>query len=103
MDAMVTARMPQGKKEVGNTILKNMGVNPSQAINDFYDYIIKNKTLPFEKEKKRVFEQAEILEAIAFVDSISEAVPSRFKVMTEDEIKQERLVSRGLATKGDFL
>lgn len=101
MDAMVTARMPQGKKEVGNTILKSMGVNPSQAINDFYDYIIKNKALPFEEERK-VFEQAEILEAITFVDSISDAVPSRFKAMTEDEIRQERLIARSLAVKDDF-
>jgi len=101
MDAMVTARMPQGKKEVGNSILKELGTNPSQFINDVYDFIIKNRCLPFQDEQSQRT-QDELEEACLFITSIPMLTPSRFASMTDDEIKQERLIARKLATKNDF-
>ena len=47
-----------------------------------------------------VYTQEEIAEAIAWVDSIPRK--DRFSTMTDDEIRRERLVSRGLATSKDF-
>ena len=85
-DAMVTARMSQEKKEAGNRVL---------------DYVLENKKLPFPEEQgRRKYTQEEIAEAIAWVDSIPRK--DRFSTMTDDEIRRERLVSRGLATSKDF-
>lgn len=100
-DAMVTARMSQEKKEAGNRMLEQLGTNASQAVNRLYDYVLEKKELPFpEQQRRRQYTQEEIAEAIAWVDSIPRR--DRFSTMTDDEIRQERLVSRGLATREDF-
>ena len=110
-DAMVTARMSQEKKEAGNRVLEQLGTNASQVVNRLYDYVLENKKLPFPEEQgRRKYTQEEIAdyrkfhaqnpEAIAWVDSIPRK--DRFSTMTDDEIRRERLVSRGLATSKDF-
>ncbi|MGN0035564.1 MAG: type II toxin-antitoxin system RelB/DinJ family antitoxin [Coriobacteriales bacterium] len=100
-DAMVTARMSQEKKEAGRRMLEKLGTNPSQAINSLYDYVLEKKQLPFpDQQARRIYAPEEIAEAIAWVDSIP--VDDRFSNMTDDEIRQERLISRGLATADDF-
>lgn len=100
-DAMVTARMSQEKKEAGNRVLEQLGTNASQVVNRLYDYVLENKKLPFPEEQGRgKYTQEEIAEAIAWVDSIPRK--DRFSTMTDDEIRRERLVSRGLATSKDF-
>lgn len=100
-DAMVTARMSAEKKEAGNRILEQLGTNASQAVNRLYDYVLEKKELPFpEQQERRKYTQEEIARAIAWVDSIPRK--DRFSTMTDDEIRRERLVSRGLATRGDF-
>ena len=96
-DAMVTARMSQEKKEAGNRVLEQLGTNASQVVNRLYDYVLENKKLPFPEEQgRRKYTQEEI----AWVDSIPRK--DRFSTMTDDEIRRERLVSRGLATSKDF-
>ena len=100
-DAMVTARMSAEKKEAGNRMLEQLGTNPSQAVNRLYDYVLEKKELPFpEQQERRKYSQEEIARAIAWVDSIPRK--DRFSTMTDDEIRRERLISRGLATRGDF-
>ena len=101
MDAMVTARMPQGKKEAGNAVLREMGTSPSQLINDIYDFVIRTRKLPSCDESERVGKR-DIREALAFIDSIPLPPSNRFASMSDDEIRQERLIARGLAAKGDF-
>lgn len=100
-DAMVTARMSAEKKEAGNRMLEQLGTNASQAVNRLYDYVLEKKQLPFpEQHERRKHTQEEIAQAIAWVDSIPRR--DRFSTMTDDEIRRERLVSRGLATSKDF-
>ena len=100
-DAMVTARMSAEKKEAGNRMLEQLGTNASQAVNRLYDYVLEKKQLPFpEQQERRKYTQEEIAQAIAWVDSIPRR--DRFSTMTDDEIRRERLVSRGLATSKDF-
>ena len=100
-DAMVTARMSAEKKEAGNRMLEQLGTNASQAVNRLYDYVLEKKQLPFpEQQERRRYTQEEIAQAIAWVDSIPRR--DRFSTMTDDEIRWERLVSRGLAVRGDF-
>ena len=100
-DAMVTARMSAEKKEAGNRMLEQLGTNASQAVNRLYDYVLEKKQLPFpEQQWRRKYTQEEIAQAIAWVDSIPRR--DRFSTMTDDEIRRERLISRGLATSKDF-
>lgn len=100
-DAMVTARMSAEKKEAGNRMLEQLGTNASQAVNRLYDYVLEKKQLPFPEQQGRwKYTQEEIAQAIAWVDSIPRR--DRFSTMTDDEIRRERLISRGLATSKDF-
>ena len=52
-DAMVTARMSQEKKQEAGKVLEGLGMSASQVINQLYDYLVQNKSLPF-GEKKRL-------------------------------------------------
>lgn len=102
-DAMVTARMPIEKKEAAYRVFEKLGTNASQVINSVFDYVIENEAIPCAEEQSHVHTPEEIAEAIAWVDSLpSIPVSKRFTAMTDDEIRQERLVSRGLATWEDF-
>ena len=89
MDSMVTARMSQGKKEDGNAILEQLGTNASNAINRFYDYIIERKELPFAILER--LSPEEIRRRVALVDSIPLKAGNRFSIMSDEEIRRERL------------
>lgn len=105
-DAMVTARMSQAKKEAGNRVLEELGMNASRVINDLYDYIVANKKLPAEMmgEPADQRSRAERLkEATEWFDAIALPVGNRFSIMSDDEIRRERLVAKGHADRGDFL
>ncbi len=97
-DAMVTARMTPEKKEMGNAILEELGLNASQVINQLYDLLIEKRDLPFPKEKpvRRTFTPEELAEAKAWLEGLK-VLPhnNRFATMTDDEIRYERLKSRG--------
>lgn len=97
-DAMVTARMSPEKKEAGNRVLEQLGTNASQAVNRLYDYVIERRELPFpEQRERRKFTPEEIARAIAWVDSIPTLpIDNKYSTMTDDEIRLERLKSRGL-------
>lgn len=92
MDAMVTARMSQGKKENGNAILEQLGTNASSVINRLYDYVIKEKTLPF--DTPQLLSASEIQDRIVLVDGIPLALDNRFSKMDDDAIRHERLSAR---------
>lgn len=102
-EAMVTARMSYGKKEEGTAILKELGVTPSKAINDLFDYIVKHRELPFDESAKaaNVVSRADLMAALDWVDGISLPEDNRFATMSDDEIKAERLASRGLLEAHD--
>ena len=65
MDAMVTARMPQGKKEAATAVLKELGLTASQVINELFDAIISTRSVPSmmpsrqEKTPQQLYEEAE--------------------------------------------
>lgn len=102
-DAMVTARMPQEKKDAGNRVLAKLGLNASQMINQAYDYLIENRETPFAlAEEKRAHGPREIADAIAFVSGLRLPSASSASTMTDDEIRQARLIGRGLVPEGSF-
>lgn len=89
MDAMVTARMPQGKKDAGNEVLARLGTNASRAIGDLYAYLIENGRLPFDKPTELDTDQ--IAQRVALVDEIPLPAANRFATMDDDDIRRERL------------
>ena len=101
-DAMVTARMTQDKKDAANRILEQLGVNPSQAINRLYDYVLEHGRLPFPDEhgnQSRTEEQ--IAGAIAWADGLRmDGSSGRFDSMTLKEVKRQRLIAKGLVGGG---
>ena len=98
-DAMVTARMSATKKEAGNRILESLGSNASQAINEFYDYLISKKQLPWTEQKnteKKKVDKKTLAAILAEMDSMTVKLDSDFKNMTTKEAKRRRLDAKGL-------
>ncbi len=98
-DVMVTARMAREKKEAGNRILSELGKSPSEIINELYDYTIKNKSLPFPEPKSEPVTGKVLEEALDFIDSIPRRSASRYSMMTDDEIRRERLIDKDLSER----
>lgn len=92
-DGMVTARMTQAKKREGARVLQELGLSASQAINQFYDYLIAHKSTPFSEAAPKP-NHLVLADALEYVRSIPRA--SRFSTMTDEEIERERLISKGL-------
>lgn len=94
-DAMISARMSAEKKEAGNRILESLGTNASQAVNDLYDFVIRNKQLPFAPKQElglHKYTKEQIAEAVRAVDSlVTHDVDSRFANMSLKDIKRMRL------------
>ncbi|CZI17354.1 TPA: type II toxin-antitoxin system RelB/DinJ family antitoxin [Legionella pneumophila subsp. pneumophila] len=76
----VQARVDSHLKEVGDGILKMLGVTPSQAINAFYAQIVLCKGLPFEVKLPNNL----TLEAIEELESGGGKKFSSFKSMIDD-------------------
>lgn len=105
-DAMITARMIASKKAAGNQVFEKLGSTPpSQAINQLYDYVIAEKKLPFSEEhsqKPTVQELRDVQQRMRGLSKEFSLDTSRFSHMSDDEIRQERLIARGLATEESF-
>ena len=82
-DAMVTARMPQAKKEAGAKVLAQMGSSASQFINNAYDYLIQHGDSPFNAQPHDQALSAERIGlALAQVESMCLPASNRFAAMT---------------------
>lgn len=92
-DAMVTGRMSQAKKRAGNSVLSSLGMSASQAINQLYDYLIAQNATPFERASAKPANNAQLHEALAFVQSVPRQ--SNFTHMSDTEIKRSKLAARG--------
>lgn len=103
-DAMVTARMPQEKKDAGMRVLARLGTNASQAVNALFDYLIEHGELPFAgKGERRTYTEEEVSAACAWVDSLpmQGASQSPLGGMALSEARRERLASEGLLEGGE--
>jgi antitoxin component of RelBE/YafQ-DinJ toxin-antitoxin module len=101
-DAMVTARMPQSKKDAGNKILRELGLNASLAVNELYDCILETHTWPLAAQKKSEIDTTQLANALAFVDSIARVPKDSFIDIDYDQAKRQRLIGKGRATESDF-
>lgn len=99
-DAMVTARMPQAKKEAGAKILAQTGSSASQFINSAYDYLIQHGASPFEAKPADAPPSAELIKrALAQIEGMCLPAGNRFASMGDDEIRRERLARKGLGAR----
>ena len=97
MDAMVTARMPAGKKEAGARVLKELGLTASQAINMLWDELISTGRMPTADDKKSTRDDRakRLAEAMAWVDGFPYLqVDERYRNMSIREARAERLAQR---------
>ena len=101
-DAMVTARMPQSKKDAGNKILRELGLNASLAVNELYDYILETHTWPLAAKKTNEINALQLADALAFVDNIARVPKDSFIDIDYDQAKRQRLIEKGRATESDF-
>lgn len=101
-DVMVTARMSPDKKFRGNRMLAQLGTNASQAINGLYDYVIEHGSLPMKKDEEKAPLRDRLADASIWFDSLVDAslIDERFSSMTDEEIRRERLIARGLVGQG---
>lgn len=52
-NSLVSARVPQAKREAASSILKSIGATASDLINTAYDYLLATRSLPVIEEKKQ--------------------------------------------------
>ena len=101
-DAMVTARMPQSKKDAGNEVLHKLGYTASQAINELYDRVLETQSWPLANAKMGAVDPRSLSEALSFVDGIARVGADDFVDIDLDEAKRRRLVEKGRAVEADF-
>ena len=98
MDAMVTARMSAGKKDLGAAVLKELGVSASEAINQLYDCLISERRLPWDgTASDRADRNSVLARAIAQVDAIPRiSAEPGFEGMTTRQARIARLGLDGI-------
>ncbi len=101
-DAMVTARMPQSKKEAGNAVLRKLGYTASQAINELYDRVLETQSWPLARTEMGAVDSQRLAEALSFVDGIARVDAGDYVDFDFDEAKRKRLIAKGRATEADF-
>ncbi|MBQ9020871.1 MAG: RelB/DinJ family addiction module antitoxin [Eggerthellaceae bacterium] len=97
-DVMVTGRMSRAKKDAGSRVLEELGINASQLINDLYDYLIEHGHSPFQTptDSPKTVSKEQLTSALTHIDSLCLPAKNRFREMTDNQIRQERLSKRGL-------
>ena len=101
-DAMVTARMPQSKKDAGNEVLRKHGYTASQAINELYDRVVETQSWPLARAEMGAIDSQRLAEALSFVDGIARVSADDFVDFDFHEAKRKRLTSKGRAVEADF-
>ncbi len=96
-DVMVTGRMPASKKQAGNAVLQDVGLNASQAINSMYSKLIAERSASF-LEESPTDDPMKWHAAASFIDSLldTRSFETRFDTMSDAEIRMDRLHARGL-------
>lgn len=61
MDAMVSARVPVEVKKQGDAILKEIGSSATELVNAAYDYVLKNRALPYTQSMPPTTMQRKVL------------------------------------------
>lgn len=104
-DAMVTVRMSQEKKDAGARVLKSLGQTASEAINEFYDYLIAKRENPCASTSKKMkpgvrrLTPDQLAKGKAFLEAIKPPSGISAPDMTKDEMRREVLIAKGLLSE----
>ncbi|WP_350454008.1 hypothetical protein [Slackia heliotrinireducens] len=93
MDAMVTGRMPAGKKDEGVAVLRELGMTSSQAINWLWDFLISERRMP-SAEAPASDRSDRLAEAIALADSFPTLVIDNADQFDAKSIRGERIAAK---------
>lgn len=103
-DVMVTARMAPAKKEQGTKILSNLGLTASAAINELFDYLIENKSMPGQTNTGIGAPEdlhQRMRDAAAWCDSIPKSESAFTDAVSYKDITRMRLASKGQLEEAD--
>ena len=93
-ESMVTGRMSAGKKAEGNRILREAGLNSSQAINMLYDRLIEERDASFLLKQKEAVSNDAVASAIETIKSLKLGYSSELADMTRGQVRLARFVSK---------
>ncbi|MDO4183287.1 MAG: hypothetical protein Q4E12_06765 [Coriobacteriia bacterium] len=95
-NAMVAARVPVERKERVARKLAGMNSNVSEAINQLFDYIDTHNALPFPDESQSVPRTQRAAAASEWLNGLTRLPEGNaFQQLSDEEITQKRLQSRG--------
>jgi addiction module RelB/DinJ family antitoxin len=89
MEAILTVRLDQSKKERGTAILKAKGMTPSAAVQQLFDHVVRTGDLPF--ESRHPLSEDEVTRRMASFKALQLSTPLN---MTDEEIREARLRER---------
>lgn len=89
MSEMLTVRIDPEIKRRATEILRISGFTPSSAVQNMFEYVVKNERLPFSCNEKP--SESEILRAVTALDALHTKEPL---TMTDGELRSARLKDR---------
>ena len=89
MGEMLTVRIDEEIKKRATEIMRINGYTPSSAVQNMFEYIVKNERLPFSCNAKP--DENEIAQAVAALDALHTKKPL---VLTDEELRSARLKDR---------
>lgn len=89
MESVLTVRLDATVKAEGSATMRRLGVSPSEAVRELFDFTIKNDALPFPSDDTPTEE--EIARRIRAFDACHTRAPL---TLTDEELREERLRSR---------
>lgn len=88
--AVVNARIPQAKRDLGLSVLNNIGATTTELINGAFDYLIENEALPQGQRTRprdaKAFEQF-VKRTTLHIDWGQNAESVDYKGMLEQELR----------------
>ena len=100
MDPVVTARVPEGVRDRGNEVLKDIGSSVTELVNAAFDYVIRERHLPqsngtaSESSTLRRPTKKQIEQATAFMNAVKVDVPSQWANRSFEELLDEAMEER---------
>lgn len=93
-ESMVTGRMSSAKKAEGNRILREAGLNSSQAINMLYDRIVEERDVSFLIGEKRPASNESVQNAVIAIRGLKLGYSSDYATMTRGQVKLDRFAAK---------
>ena len=98
MDPVVTARVPEGVRDRGVEVLKDIGSTTSELINAAFDYVIQAKELPrFEQARRgeaRTLSKEQVEDLSEFMRAVKVDVPAAWDDASFEDLLDDAMGQR---------